>query len=115
LPLSRRFKSVVGIELNAQATRLAARNLQKAQLENARIVTSGVGEWLKQNASSFAAVDFLLLDPPRPGVENVVIEGILALSPRHISYVSCDPATLARDIAVFGELGWQLTGLRAFD
>lgn len=115
LPLARRFTSVVGIELNAKATRYAFRNLRRAQLDNAEIVTSGVTEWLKENSRSFAPVDFLLLDPPRPGAENKVIEGILALSPRHISYVSCDPATLARDLKKLIAGGYSLASIVALD
>jgi tRNA/tmRNA/rRNA uracil-C5-methylase (TrmA/RlmC/RlmD family) len=115
LPLARRFRSVVGIELNDKATRFASRNLQRSQIENARIFTSAVGEWLKHNSGSFVPVDFLLLDPPRPGVENRVIEGILALSPRHISYVSCDPATLARDLKKLIAGGFVLESIVAFD
>jgi len=66
-----------------------------------------------------------VLDPPRTGVPRLVIERLLApggrgsgadgSSLRAVAYVSCDPATLARDIAVFMGLGWRLDGLRAFD
>jgi len=66
-----------------------------------------------------------VLDPPRTGVPRLVIERLLApggrgsgadgSSLRAVAYVSCDPATLARDIAVFTGLGWRLDGLRAFD
>ena len=62
-----------------------------------------------------------VLDPPRTGVPRRVIERLLAPGGepggrlRAVAYVSCDPATLARDIAVFAGLGWRLDGLRAFD
>jgi tRNA/tmRNA/rRNA uracil-C5-methylase (TrmA/RlmC/RlmD family) len=66
-----------------------------------------------------------VLDPPRTGVPRRVIERLLAPGSggpdaggsglRAVAYVSCDPATLARDIAVFARLGWRLDGLRAFD
>jgi tRNA/tmRNA/rRNA uracil-C5-methylase (TrmA/RlmC/RlmD family) len=60
-----------------------------------------------------------VLDPPRAGAGRAVIERLLGPGKgsrlRRVAYVSCDPATLARDIAVFGELGWRLAGLRAFD
>jgi tRNA/tmRNA/rRNA uracil-C5-methylase (TrmA/RlmC/RlmD family) len=65
-----------------------------------------------------------ILDPPRTGVPRRVIERLLApgtgpgaggSSLRAVAYVSCDPATLARDIAVFAGHGWRLDGLRAFD
>jgi tRNA/tmRNA/rRNA uracil-C5-methylase (TrmA/RlmC/RlmD family) len=65
-----------------------------------------------------------VLDPPRTGVPRGVIERLLppgggpgagGSSLRAVAYVSCDPATLARDIAVFAGHGWRLDGLRAFD
>jgi 23S rRNA (uracil1939-C5)-methyltransferase len=74
-----------------------------------------VGQWLAEHSRSFGSVNFLLLDPPRPGVENKVIEGILALRPGHISYVSCDPATLARDLKKLIAAGYSLASLTAFD
>ena len=115
LPLARRFARVVGIEVNERASAFALRNLQSAQLHNAEVVTAGVGQWLNEHSHSFAVVDFLLLDPPRAGVENIVIKGILDLHPRHISYVSCDPATLARDLKKLLAAGYTLDSLRAFD
>jgi 23S rRNA (uracil1939-C5)-methyltransferase len=115
LPLARRFESVTGIELNSRATRFALRNLQRAGLSNAEIITTGVGDWLKDHAQTFGPVDFLLLDPPRPGVENKVIDGMLALRPKRIAYVSCDPATLARDLKKLIAARYSLTSVAAFD
>ncbi len=86
-----------------------------SELGVAEIVTARVGDWLHQHARSFGAVDFLLLDPPRTGCENRDIAGILALRPAQISYVSCDPATLARDLKKLTAAGYSLASVAAFD
>jgi tRNA/tmRNA/rRNA uracil-C5-methylase (TrmA/RlmC/RlmD family) len=57
----------------------------------------------------------VVLDPPRTGAGREVMERVVALSPRAIAYVACDPAALARDIATVRPLSWDMTGLRAFD
>ena len=62
-----------------------------------------------------AAVDLVVLDPPRAGAGPVVVERIAARSPRAVAYVACDPAALARDVATFRQHGLQLAVLRAFD
>jgi 23S rRNA (uracil1939-C5)-methyltransferase len=82
---------------------------------NARIVTARVGDWLTEYSGSFGPVDFLLLDPPRTGAENRDIAGILHLRPRKISYVSCDPATLARDLKKLIAGGYSLDSVAAYD
>jgi 23S rRNA (uracil1939-C5)-methyltransferase len=133
VPLARRYARVVGVEANARATEFARRNLESAKLKSAgrensddgnaylgkaEIVTARVSDWLNEHARSFGPVDFLLLDPPRAGCENSVIAGILALRPRRISYVSCDPATLARDLKKLtgdGAERFSLDSITAFD
>ena len=73
-------------------------------------IQSGVAAAALQNS-----VDFLLLDPPRTGAESRVIAGILNLKPKRISYVSCDPATLARDLRKLIAGGYTLDSVAAFD
>jgi 23S rRNA (uracil1939-C5)-methyltransferase len=68
-----------------------------------------------KHSLSFEVLDFLLLDPPRVGCENAVIAGILALRPRRMAYVSCDPATLARDLKKLTADGYALESVAAFD
>lgn len=114
LPLARRFARVHGVEGNASAAAYARRNLSDAQLSNASVETAPVGDWLLRRARALAPADFVLLDPPRAGAAEAV-EGIIALRPRRVTYVSCDPATLARDLRALCDGGYTLDSLSAFD
>ena len=113
LPLARHFKNVLAVEANPMATRFARRNLESAGLSNARVITATVTDWFRSGPVSSA--DFVLLDPPRAGAESAVIKGILDLHPSGISYVSCDPATLARDLKKLIAGGYTLEAVLGFD
>jgi len=112
LPLARRFERVMGVEANPVAVQFARRNLQRAGLENARVVNAGVSEWIRGRA---LRSDFVLLDPPRAGAESIVIKGIVDSRAQRISYVSCDPATLARDLKKLVASGYLIESLAAYD
>ena len=114
VPLARRFEQVIGVEANERAADFAWRNIDFAQLDNTEIVTLDVGEWLKYYRS-FEPIDLMLLDPPRTGAENRVIAGILHQRPQRIVYVSCDPATLARDLKKLIAGGYSLESVVGFD
>lgn len=59
--------------------------------------------------------DLVVLDPPREGAKRVVVEQVVDRAPRAVAYVACDPAALARDLAIFAEHGYRLERVRAFD
>jgi 23S rRNA (uracil1939-C5)-methyltransferase len=117
LPLARRFKKVVGVESDVAAAEFARKNLDEAGLVNAKIDNEHVGNWLAWNELNpdLSSLDFLLLDPPRTGAESRVISGILKLKPKKICYVSCDPATLARDLKKLIAGGYSIDSIKAFD
>jgi 23S rRNA (uracil1939-C5)-methyltransferase len=128
LPLARRFSRVIGVESDQAAAKLARDVLAGAGLTNAEVAVRDVGVWLddvkrhdlsRLSAESASAlkgkIDFILLDPPRVGAESRVIAGIIGLKPHRISYVSCDPATLARDLKKLIAGGYRLDSLAAFD
>jgi len=113
LPLARQFQRVTAVEANAMAVGFARRNLQDAGLTNARVIAAGVAEWFR--GAPAREVEFVLLDPPRAGAESAVIKGILDLHPQRISYVSCDPATLARDLRKLIGGGYRVEFIVGFD
>ena len=113
LPLARQFEKVIGVEANTTAARFARRNLQLAGLGNVNVITATVSDWFRSSAGG--PVEFVLLDPPRAGAESAVIKGILNLQPRAISYVSCDPATLARDLKKLLAGGYLIQSITGFD
>ena len=112
LPLARRFARVTGVEANPIAAQFARGNLQRAGLDNARVINAGVAEWIRARPWQ---TDFVLLDPPRAGAESAVIKGIVDAGAKRISYVSCDPATLARDLKKLIAGGYGIESLAAFD
>jgi 23S rRNA (uracil1939-C5)-methyltransferase len=115
LPLARRYRRVIGVEEDAIATGFASRNLSDGELKNARVVTAHVEDWLATQARQLAPVAFALLDPPRTGAAGATLAGLLALRPHRISYVSCDPATLARDLRTLLSRDYRLHALAALD
>jgi 23S rRNA (uracil1939-C5)-methyltransferase len=117
IPLARKFTSVVGVESDSAAVKFAQSSLSLASLSNTKIAREDVGSWLASNEQNLRsdAPDFLLLDPPRTGAESRVITGILGFKPKRICYVSCDPATLARDLKKLIAGGYSLKSVIAFD
>lgn len=102
--------SVLSVEGAPGTSRDARKNLHGApQVE---IVQGRVERVLRQKPRNF---DALILDPPRAGAGKAVAGQLVASRPRAVAYVSCDPASFARDVGYFRQSGWQLSGLRAFD
>lgn len=113
LPLARRFKKVVGVEENPDATAFAGRNLSNAGLDNAEIVTESVRRFL--TSGNAPKCDFVLLDPPRAGTEKETMQALLRLGPERVSYVACEPSILARDLKRFVESGYRIDSITALD
>ena len=102
--------SVLSVEGSPGASRDARKNLHDAaQVE---IVQGRVDRVLREKERTFDAV---LLDPPRAGAGKAVVNQVVGAGPRAVAYVSCDPASFARDVGYFQQSGWELAGLRAFD
>jgi tRNA/tmRNA/rRNA uracil-C5-methylase (TrmA/RlmC/RlmD family) len=100
------------VESSRGAVVAARRNL--ADLPTAEVVEARVEAALTRRRVT-GPVDLVVLDPPRAGAGAKVVRSVVAAGPRAVAYVACDPASLARDINTFRELGWRLTALRAFD
>ncbi len=97
LPLARRLRTAVGIELQAAAVEQARTNATLNGIDNVEFRVGSVTALLPQ---SEIAPDIVLLDPPRKGCDRDVLQGLLARAPARIVYVSCKPATLARDLKI---------------
>ncbi|GAA1916552.1 class I SAM-dependent RNA methyltransferase [Arthrobacter gandavensis] len=101
---------VLSVEGSPGTSRDARKNL--FALPQVEVVQGRVDRVLRSHEGRLDAV---LLDPPRTGAGRVVVDQISAAAPRAVGYVSCDPASFARDLAWFREAGWELDVLRVFD
>lgn len=114
LPMARRFDKVIAVEGSRPAAQLARKNAEAARLANVEVVSRSVGKFLAGNKAS---PDMVLLDPPRSGDDPSVIGMIAALKAGRVSYVSCEPSILARDLRTFMDGGYSIdkvTGLDMF-
>jgi tRNA/tmRNA/rRNA uracil-C5-methylase (TrmA/RlmC/RlmD family) len=105
---------VTGTVLMVEGSRPAVADARAslADLPQVRCIASAVERLRTEREES---PDVVVLDPPRRGATRQVVDLIASHSPERVIYVACDPAALARDVAAFGERGYRLTRLRAFD
>lgn len=95
LPFACQVKSAIGIERQADAVELARANARLNQINNVTFLSGSVETLLSQLQ---IAPDLVLLDPPRKGCDRQAIDTLMQIRPRHLVYVSCNSATLARDL-----------------
>ena len=100
-------KQVIGVERNPAAVKDAAANARRNKIANARFVCADATEWMAAAAGEGLHPDVVFLDPPRAGSTPECIAAVNKMKPRRVVYVSCDPETLARDVAAFTCLGWR--------
>lgn len=119
--LARHAKQVYGIESVPQAVRDAEENAKRNGIENAVFIAGKVEEVLQgvagdgTDASAVQKPDVVVVDPPRKGCDAKCLETMLRLKPERIVYVSCDPATLARDLRILCDGGYEIGKIRAVD
>jgi 23S rRNA (uracil1939-C5)-methyltransferase len=111
IALARRFRTVTGVEAGAAAARDLAANAERAGVK-VEAVRAQAGQYL---AALGRAPDFVLADPPRSGLGKQVVARLLDLAPPRLTIVSCDPATLARDIAALAAGGYHIEDLTMAD
>lgn len=110
---------ITTVESDARATEHAAENLAEwlgAASVTARVdaFVRGLGDASASERARLAAAT-VVIDPPRSGAGAAVLERLAAVRPAQLVYVACDPVAFARDVGVLAALGYELTGLRAFD
>ncbi len=106
---------VIGVEIVEQAVMDARENAKRNGIENAEFFCGDAGQAALELESQGVRPDVVVVDPPRKGLNRDAIEALCRFSPRRIVYVSCDPATLARDVALLKERGYALKNAQAAD
>jgi 23S rRNA (uracil1939-C5)-methyltransferase len=115
LCLAKRAKTVIGAEIVESAIENAKKNAERNGVENAKFICADAGEAAERLKKEGFTPDVIVVDPPRKGLLPEVPPIIASMNPKRIVYVSCDPATLARDLKIFQDLGYKATKATATD
>ncbi len=100
-------KSVVGVEINEGAVQDAIANARHNHVANARFYAEDATTWVMRAAAEHKTADVVFLDPPREGSTPEFLRALARLAPRRVVYISCNPETQARDLAVLTKLDYQ--------
>lgn len=115
LSLAKQAKHVYGMDIVEDAIILANENADINGIDNVTFETGDagtvIGEWLEQGIE----IDVLVVDPPRKGLDETFINHAVSFSPKRVVYVSCNPATQARDVAELAKAGYKLINVQPVD
>lgn len=113
--LARHAREVIGLEIIPAAVENAKENAALNKIANAKFMAGAVEKLLPQMITLGLKPDIVILDPPRKGCEREVLDAIAQAKVPRVVYVSCDPATLARDLGVMDRLGYKIIAAQPVD
>lgn len=106
---------VIGVEVNAQAVKDANANAKRNGVENIRFVCADAGAFMTNLADAGEKIDVVFMDPPRSGSDEAFLQSVCRLSPDQVVYISCDPQTQKRDLAVLRAGGYHVREIQPVD
>ena len=115
LCLAQKAKRAIGAEIVAPAVADAKENAKRNGIENVEFFCGDAAEVAAKMEREGLRPDVITVDPPRKGLAPEVIGSIAAMAPRRVVYISCDPATLGRDVKLFADVGYALKRAAAVD
>ena len=115
LIMAKQAGRVIGVEVVEAAVRDAVENARRNGIQNAEFFCGDAGKAALALEEQGIRPDVVVVDPPRKGLNADTIEALRRMKPKRIVYVSCDPATLARDVALLKEKGYTLSSAQAAD
>jgi 23S rRNA (uracil1939-C5)-methyltransferase len=115
LSMAGHVKEVIGVELEQAAVKDAGRNAALNGVSNARFIHADAEKTAQRLAEEGISPDIIVVDPPRKGLGPGLPETIAGMKPQRLVYISCNPATLARDSARLNALGYTLEKVKAVD
>ncbi|MBE6943690.1 MAG: 23S rRNA (uracil(1939)-C(5))-methyltransferase RlmD [Ruminococcaceae bacterium] len=115
LAMAKAAGKVIGVEVVEQAVQDARENALRNGITNAEFICGDAGKAALELEEKGIRVDVVVVDPPRKGLNADAIEALCRFAPRRIVYVSCDPATLARDVALLKDRGYAVKNAQAAD
>ena len=113
--LARKSGEVVGIEVVAEAVQDARENAERNGIGNARFICGDATEAMPKLAADGVAADVIVVDPPRKGCDEPVLKAMAEMGPKRIVYVSCNPASLARDLGLLAGMGYRTMEVQPVD
>lgn len=108
-------KNVTGIEIVPQAVENAVYNAKINNIDNAKFICSSAKNASKKFIENAYKPNIICVDPPRKGLDKTTSSAIIKINPEKIIYVSCDPATLARDLRIFEDNNYKIDTAKAVD
>ncbi|MHC5267908.1 23S rRNA (uracil(1939)-C(5))-methyltransferase RlmD [Enterococcus sp. LJL98] len=115
LSIANQVRHVYGMEIIEEAVEDAQKNAEINHIENATYLVGNAEKTMKQWEKAEIEADVVFVDPPRKGLEAPFIEAVCEMKPKKVVYISCNPATMARDLVLFAEQGYAAKVVQPVD
>lgn len=115
LALAKKAKHVYGIEIVEPAIENAKLNAKQNQITNVSFEVAAAEKWMVNQANKGEKVEVVVVDPPRKGLDQEFIDAMLEIKPSRMVYVSCNPATLGRDLRLLSNGGYKVIKVQPVD